>query len=196
MAVLGRQDIEQATLPLGRRVPRGTTRWYLATCPEGHEQSMCDILLRAVSKELLEDAFVLRRERVGKFKGVWVTDIKDLFKGYAIVVTRDVLGLSKAMGKLTFPVSLVGSAESGYAPVARDVQRFVESVMDERHVICMSRGEIVSDALHVLEGPLVGEEERVVKVVRKKAFAMVRVSESRGNDMFMLTMPLAILARR
>lgn len=196
MAVLERQDIGQTALPLGRKVPRGNLRWYLATCPEGSEQSTCNKLLRAVSREFLEDAFVLCRERTGKFKGVWVTDVVNMFKGYFVVVTRDVLGLAKAVGRLTFPVHLAGSAQSGYAPVGRDTQSFLESTMDERHVVCMSQGEFVSDALHVTGGPLVGQESRVVKVVRKKAFAQVRVGGGRGEDATLLTMPLAILARR
>lgn len=199
MAVLEQQDIRRDTLPalpLGRKVPRGSVRWYLASCPVDYEQSICDILLRAIPRNLLEDAFVLRRERVRKYKGVWVTNVRDLFKGYLIVVTRDVLALNKAMQRLTFPVSLVGPAEGGFAPVTRDVQAFIESVTDDRHVICMSKGEIVHDALRVLEGPLVGEEERVVKIVRKKAFAIVRAGEKKGDDAFLLTMPLAVLARR
>lgn len=137
MASVG-QTYERASegLPLGRRSPRGQLRWYLVRCHEGREQDTCAKVRQIVPAELLQDAFVPRKERQRKYHGQWQTD-----------------------------------------------------------AVRLSWGEVVEDKLHVQGGPLVGKEDRVARFVRRKSFASVRVGEGDGAAA-MLTMPLAIVARR
>lgn len=182
-------------LPFGRRVPRGRLRWYLVACPMGKEQRTCDMVRKIVPQNVLEDAFVPRKERQIKFRGAWKTDVVDFFDGYFISVTRDAPALSQAFAKLSFPVHMVGAVGRGYQPISEDAQRLLEQTMDAHHVVRLSRGEVVSDALHVQDGPLVGKEERISKFIRRKAYAFVRVGE-RDGAYAMLNMPLAILARK
>lgn len=182
-------------LPLGRRVPRGRSRWYLVACPEGHELQTCAMVKRIVPAELLEDAFVPLKERQGKYQGEWRRDVIVFFQGYFIVVTKDAARLSKALDKLTFPAHMVGSVGQSYQPISEDAQHLLEQMMDQSHVVRLSWGEVVSGALHVQEGPLAGKEDRVERFVRRKCFAFVRVGES-DNAAFTLRIPLAILARR
>lgn len=183
-----------AALPLGRRSPRGHLRWYLAACPQGREASTCQKVRQIIPQDLLEDAFVPRIERAQKSGGQWKTLVKDLFKGYFIVATKDAVQLSRALEKLTFPVQLAGVVGRGYAPIDKSAQEFLTSCMDKSHVIRSSEGEIVSDQLHVLWGPLKGQESRVARVARHKRLASVRVGGSESG--FTLAMPLEIPVRR
>lgn len=184
-----------ASLPLGRRSPRGKLRWYLVSCPEGKEASTCEKVKQIVPQEILEDAFVLRKENQFKRHGEWKTEMVNFFKGYFVVVTKDAPVLSRALEKLTFPVHMVGAVGRGYQPISEDAQKLLEQTMDKSHVVRLSWGEIVSDALQVQGGPLKGLEDRIAKFVRRKSFAFVRVGEGDGATAT-LTMPLAILTRR
>lgn len=186
----------QVALPLGRKVPRGRLRWYLAACPVGREEATCRLVKKAVSNELLQDAFVPRREWMKKFHGTWVVQKRDLFTGYFIVVTDDAKELSSAFSKLSFPVYMSGAVGRGFAPIDKDVQAFLELCMDEDHIIRKSEAEIVSDELHVLWGPLKGHESRVLSYNRSHLFARVRMGSGRGSDDFTLAFPLAIPVRR
>lgn len=186
---------EQVLLPLGRKVPRGRSRWYMAACPVGSEQSTCDKLRACVSADVLYDAFVPRAERIGKFSGVWVTRVVDLFRGYFVVVSSDSYGLAKQLGRLTFPVWLCGAVGRGFAPIDREAQTFLEQSMDMDHVVRCSEAVIVGDELRVYDGPLVGQEARITKLDRQKSFARVRVGGV-ADKPFTLSLPLAVPVRR
>lgn len=192
--MLGRQRGTSPSLPLGRRSPRGRLRWYLVACPEGHEQDSCDRVRAIVPTDLLEDAFVPRAERWGKFAAGWSVRTVELFKGYFVVATKDATGLSRALERLTFPVRMAGAVGRGYAPIATEAQEFLSSSMDDSHVIRTSEAEIVAGKLRVYEGPLVGQERRVAKVNRHKRLASVRVC-GEGDD-FSVLLPLGVPVRR
>jgi transcriptional antiterminator NusG len=164
-------------------------------CPEGKEAATCTKVRQIISPEILEDAFVPRKENQFKRHGVWKTEVIDFFKGYFVVATKDAPALSRALSRLTFPVHMVGAMGHGYRPLSEDAQRLLEQTMDKKHVVRLSWGEIVSDNLRVQGGPLVGKEDRVAKFNRRRAWAYVRVGEGDGASST-LSLPLAILARR
>jgi len=145
---------------------------------------------RIVSPDVLQDAFVPRAERVKKYSGTWVKVVREIFPGYFVSVTSDVLALSKALSNLSFPAYLVGPVGHGWAPVDEDVRAFLESCMDGERVIRASEGEIRGGQLTVLHGPLYGNESRVARINRGKCFAQVRVGSDRTG--FTLPMPLSV----
>ena len=195
MPATAEQTTEAFALPLGRRTPRGRLRWYLVACTEGKEDLTCRKVRQIIPADILDDAFVPRKENQFKRHGEWKTEVIAFFKGYFIVATKDAPALSRALARLTFPAHMVGPVGRGYQPISEDAQRLLEQTMDKSHVVRLSWGEIVSDDLHVQRGPLVGKEDRVTRFNRRRAWAFVRVSEGDGASAT-LSMPLAILARR
>ena len=193
--IAGMTGTDAVVLPFGRRTPRGRSRWYLVACPEDRVAATCAKVRQIVPSDVLEDAFVPRKEKQIKRQGQWHIEVVDFFKGYFIVVSKDAPALSRALSHLSFPVQMVGAVGRGYQPVSEDAQRLLSETMDPSHVVRLSSGEIVSDVLHVQRGPLVGREGRVAKIDRRKAWANVRVSETDGGAAT-LNMPLAIVARR
>lgn len=183
-----------ASVALGRRSPRGTLRWYLVHVPEGREQSTCKKVRSIIPEDILEEAFVPRKEHWFKHGSEWTLRKVPLFKGYFVAVTKDAPALSRALSKLSFPVQLAGAMDRGYMPLAYGVQEFLSASMDEDHVIRNSTGEIVNDCLHVLKGPLAGQESRVRRVNRHMRRATVRVCD--GSDDFLEVLPLAVPVRR
>lgn len=179
-----------AGLPAGRRTPRGRTRWYLVQTPAGMERSTCDKLRKIIPENLLSDAFVLCKERWVKRAGVWRIETVQMYQEYFFAETSDVQGLNSALQKLSFHVDLVGARERACMPLADDAREFFEQVADARHLIRNSVGVIEDGVLHVQEGPLVGQEQRVVKIDRHKRRCWVSVGEP-GNG-FLETLPLDV----
>ena len=167
-------------LPLGRRTPKGRERWYLLRVPEGRERALCEELKRLVPYELLSDAFALRKERWFKRAGEWSLAPVDMYRGYAFAVSPDAAGLSKALSKLTLPVSLVGTETHSWAPLSDEAAAWYESVTDSQHVIRSSTAVIEGGVLRVVDGPLMGQEPRISKVDRHRRRCQVRVVSGEG----------------
>ena len=190
-AVSGRRGVRLADgLPRGRRSPRGRLRWYLIQVPEGRERSLCGDVLRLVPRDVLNDAFVIMRERWMKRSGEWFTQECVMYPGFIFAVTGDVVALSKALGTLTLPVRPAAADERSWAPLADEARDWLAAAMDERHVIRSSTAVIADGALHVEEGPLVGQEDRLSGLNRHKRFCRVRVADADGG--FVESVPLSV----
>ena len=167
-------------LPIGRRSPRGKKRWYLVHAP-GREQATCDKVKKIISPDILEDAFVMRRERVKKYHGEWLTSTTLMYPEYFIVVTRDVNALDKELSKLSFPAHICKGDNRFYAPLAEEAQAWYEQMMDDSHVIRSSTAVIIDGVLQIQKGPMVGQEARVTKIMRQKSVCKVAVGEGGGG---------------
>ena len=178
-----------AGMPVGRRTPRGKRRWYLVHAP-GREQATCDKVRKLIPHELLEDAFVMRRERVKKYHGEWVTSTTLMYPEYFFVVTRDVNALDKALSKLSFPARVCKGENRFYAPLSSEAQAWYEQMMDATHTIRTSTAVIVDGELQIQEGPMVGQEARVTRIMRQKSVCTVAVGE--GGSAFTECVPFVV----
>lgn len=169
-----------AGMPVGRRTPRGKRRWYLVHAP-GREDRICAKVKKLIDPKLLEDAFVMRRERVKKMHGEWITFTVQMYPDYFFVVTKDVAALDKELSKLSFPASIAKGDSRFYAPMAVEAQAWYERMMDDEHVIRTSTAMIVDGELHIQDGPMVGQEARVTKIIRHKSICTVAVDENGGG---------------
>lgn len=180
--------------PPGRRSPRGKLRWYLAQVPRGREQTTCDKVRSIVSHDVLDDAFVMRKERWRKAAGVWRLDPIPMYEEYFFVTTRDVAALDAELAKLSFSVRVAGSDEHAYIPLDADAQMWFERMMDDEHVLRNSTGVIIDGELHVKEGPLAGQELQVSKIDRHKRRCTVRVcgGNAEGEGAYTEQMPMEV----
>lgn len=179
-----------AAFPLGRRTPKGRLRWYVLRVPQGREDGVCASLKRLVPHDLLEDAFVPRRERWMKRGGVWFLEPVSLYAGYAFALSRDAGALAKVLSRLSVPVELVGTEERAWAPLDDRAAAWLAGAMDAQHVIRSSTAVIVDGELHVQEGPLVGQEARVRKVDRHRRRCQVAVCDGDGG--FTVSVPIDV----
>lgn len=177
-------------LPCGRRSPRGKLRWYLVHVPEGRESSTCEKVRRIMPPDLLEDAFVMYKERWFKRDGAWSLQPVQMYREYFFVATRDAEALDSELSRLTFPARVCGADGHAYVPLDTKVQRWFEDAMDADHVLRNSVAVIVDGELRVQEGPLVGQESRVTKVDRHRRRCMVSVCEAGGG--FAEQMPIDV----
>ena len=189
MAAATLQRDALAGMPVGRRTPRGKRRWYLVHAP-GREQSTCDKVKKLISPDLLEDAFVMRRERVQKHRGEWETSTKPMFPEYFFVVTRDVNALDEELSKLSFPARICKGENRFYAPMAEEAQAWYERMMDATHTIRTSTAVIVDGELQIQKGPMVGQEACVTRILRQKSLCTVAVFD--GGAGFTECVPLVV----
>ena len=183
------QSVTLQGIPLGRRTPRGKRRWYVVHAP-GCEQATCNKLKQLLPKNLLEDAFVLKKEYVRKRHGVWETLTFPLYNDYVFVVTRDVHALDKALAKLPINVRISKDNNNFYMPLAEEVQAWFEQMMDASHTIRTSTAYITNGELQITDGPLKGQEAAVTKVTRKRCTCDVAVFDGVGD--FNVSVPLVI----
>lgn len=179
-----------AGLPVGHRVPRGSARWYLVHTPAGMESSTAQKLKQIIPNSLLNDAFVLAKQRWVKRAGEWRLETVQMYPEYFFVKTSDVQSLNSALQKLSFHVELVGARERACMPLAEEVRSFFEQVAGPSHVIQNSVAALETGELRVLSGPLVGQEQRVVKLDRHKRRCWVSVGEPGCG--FLETLPLEV----
>lgn len=168
-------------LPAGRKTPRGKTRWYLVLAPRGREVPTCERLKSVLPNNLVTDAFVMRKERWSKRRGVWSLGLVQMYPGYLFVATPDVIALDKALKKSGIPCSLANSFGRGFMPLAKEAQAWFNAAMDEAHVLRGSKANIIEGELQVYEGPLKGQESRVRKIDRRKRTCLVGVVDADGG---------------
>lgn len=167
--------------PAGRRVPKGTLRWYPVRVPEGREAAAAERLRKLASAGALDDAVVVSRERWFKRAGAWSVQTQPLYRGYVFVVSRDAAALGRELDRL----GLRGDArqEGGRpVPLADDVRQWIAASMDGAGVLRASEGVIEGGCLRVTKGPLAGQEARVAKVDRHRRVCEVRVGREGGRD--------------
>lgn len=165
-----------AGVPVGRRSPRGRRRWYLVHAP-GREQATCDKVRRLMPSDLLDDAFVMRKERWRKYHGEWRLYPVPMYQEYFFVVTKDALALDRELAKLTFPARIAKTDGRHLAPLSASAQEWYEGALDGQRVIRSSTAVIEGGVLRVRSGPLVGQEDRVVKVDRHRRLCFVDVGD-------------------
>lgn len=178
-----------ATMPVGRRSPRGRVRWYPVWAP-GREQATCQKLKSILPEDILADAFVLRREQWHKRRGAWELRTVPVWEGYLFVSTADAAALDRAMSRLSFPARIAGGADGRFAPLDPSAQAWYEAACDSSRVIRTSTAAIVGGELRVQDGPLVGQEPRVERIDRHKSVCWVRVGE--GQRSFRERAPLVV----
>lgn len=169
-----------APFPAGRRVPKGTLRWYPVRVPEGREAAAAERLRKLASAGALDDAVVVSRERWFKRAGAWSVQTQPLYRGYVFAVSRDAAALGRELDRL----GLRGGArqEGGRpAPLADDVRQWIAASMDGAGVLRASEGVIEGGNLRVTKGPLAGQEARVAKVDRHRRVCEVRVGREGGR---------------
>lgn len=63
-------------------------------------------------------------------------------------------------------------------PIPDELSALLNEISDTQHHIQMSKGVIKGGLAHVTEGPLIGQDNRIVRIDRHKRLAWLRVSEN------------------
>ncbi len=66
--------------------------------------------------------------------------------------------------------------------IPEELSELLDGLCDKDHHISMSKGIIRNGLAHVTEGPLIGYDNRIVRVDRHKRLAWMKVSENAARD--------------
>ena len=179
-----------SVIPMGRRTPKGALRWYALSVPEGREAETCRIVRACVPASILKDIFCMGKERWLKRQGTWFTTVAPAYKGYAFALTDDAAALYKELSHLTVPVTLVGGEGRRWMPLSPEAEEWYARMMDGAHVLRSSTGELVDGRLHVVSGPLMGQEVHIRDLDRHHRRCMVDIPGTDGG--FSELMPIAV----
>ena len=146
------------------RAARGTASrrggWCAVRVRTGREAATAEALRRALPSNVLTDAFVPRKERWFKRNGAWSLRTVPMYPGYFVAVTKDAETFARAAWKASLKVEPTGHLDGE--------RRWIESNEDGGHIVRGSDGVIENGKLRVVAGPLVGQEDRILKVDRHK----------------------------
>ena len=158
------------------------THWCAVRAPEGSEGSLAACLKAVLSPSVLDDAFVISRERWTRRAGAWQLNCVKMYPGYVWLASRDLAGLTRALRVLSFPVRLAGGPGiQGVAALEGEAQAWYAGHLDAAHTVRASVAVLDGDGIHVTQGPLVGCEASIVDYNRHKRTCYVRISQDEGG---------------
>lgn len=147
---------------------------------KGNELQVVNQLGSLLPSAFETEIFVPRFVQSRRYEGAWHFEEKILFPGWVFLTEEalEVLLEKKNDIELFF---LTGAVESIFLPVFEEEATFLDGMMDQNHIIGMSRGYIQGNDLIVEEGPLIGKNRLIRKIDRHKRYAYLDVRIS-GNE--------------
>lgn len=149
--------------------------WYVLYVMGGKEEKICELLNR------MEDirAFTPWKEVVHRKKGVRTVVKRPLFPSYIFLeTTMEAVAFHQAFYEWKEKVSGILKElkyEDDISALHQEEQAYLEGLMDEEHVVRVSKGEIHNGSVMITEGPLQGYESNIIKIDRHKRRALLDV---------------------
>lgn len=154
--------------------------WYVLQCRSGQEEEILVSCRQHLSKEALEEAFIFRCQRLWRLDGVWKPVIKEMFPGYVFLQSSNPKALSKELE--SYRKFLRVLEENGYLiSVYEEEEEYLRKLCGDNHFMGLSYGfkDQEEGDLHMIRGPLCGQEERIVKINWHKRFAILELPVAR-----------------
>lgn len=125
-----------------------------------------------MTKEALEDAFVLTYDRMRRYGGTWHTERQLLFPHYLFLESRNEKQLMEELKGYSNVISVFEN-DGKLVKVEPEEEKLLRTFCGECHHSRMSRGYIRDGQTIVTEGPLQGRENLIRKIDRHKRIARV-----------------------
>ena len=151
--------------------------WYVVQALGNEDiEKVCDKCRTAMPEEVVKELFIPKYICLKHFKKEWHEKLLPLFPDYFFLDTEqpeEVQERLKPLSRIMKPVC-VGK---DFVPVYPEEQRFLEELMDERHVIQKSTGNLIDGQFEIYEGPLQDEKKYMLikKVDRHRRLANLEV---------------------
>ena len=134
----------------------------------GKEEEMKTIIESKLHRDLYEDCFYIRRERIWCLEGQKICHVETMFPGYLFVTTKDPEALYWELKHIPGLTKLLRAEEDVFLAVSSEEQEFLENLIDgdKEKIVRLSDVEL-DDEKKILsaEGPL---KHYVGNIVKKK----------------------------
>ena len=139
------------------------------------------LMRRFVEDDLYDEAFVPRFEKKIARHGVWHLVSETLLPGYLFVSTEDIDALSAALKGVPAYTHILAN-EDGFQRMPRDdADWLTRCAGPSSWTIGFSEGAIENGVLHVRRGPLVGREDDIERIDRRKRLAWLSLHLHEGT---------------
>ncbi|MCD7825540.1 MAG: hypothetical protein LUH14_06235 [Clostridiaceae bacterium] len=122
------------------------------------------------------EIFRLTANRVRRFHGEEHIETVILYPGYIFLECDE-----QHIGKELATLHQIRTRFITYS-LSDEATHFLLTISGDRHHIYMSRGIVRNGRAHVTEGPLVGYDDRIVKIDRHKRLAWVKIVDKEKVD--------------
>ena len=153
--------------------------WYVLKCMGGTEEKLVNRIENKADRSRYEHCWIPTRTERRKYRGKIVDVRMKLFTGYVFISTKDIDGLFLDFrSKLDFLKVLKN--DDTFCPLGESDVEVIKHLTGWKpdkpsNNVEMSVGVIIDGVLKVLDGPLSGMEEYVVKIDRTKKKAWLEM---------------------
>lgn len=159
--------------------------WYVMQVRTGTEENICCQCSKLISGEILEGCFIPHYEAKKRYEGTWHTQEKVLFPGYVFMITDTVEKLFFDLKRVIGMTKIIGTGGE-IVPISDQEREWLLKIGGQEQNVLMSKGVIENGKVRIIEGPLAGLENKIIKIDRHKRKALLQV------EMFGRTMEIQV----
>jgi transcriptional antiterminator NusG len=153
---------------------REGTMWYVAQVQSGKELQTKDLCNQLIGKDLLIECFVPMYERLKCYSGKWQKKLEVLFPAYIFIQTNNINLLFHALKSIPKLTKILGM-DYNFIPIDKSEEEFLAKFFNQNYIIEMSKGFIVGENVHILEGPMINFKGKIKKIDRHKRTAYIEI---------------------
>lgn len=168
---------EKIMSPMAKPCKNPEINWYVIYTKSGKEEIVLNYF--SILTKSYQELFLLWYEHAWREGGVWCKKEKIVYPGYIFVVATEsqIMRLQFEIKKIPELTKILKDVSGKAIPLWPDEVAFLEKsskkIQDGKRVIEMSHGSIHGKKLNIIDGPLVGQENRIKKIDRHKRIAYI-----------------------
>jgi len=148
--------------------------WYAVQVMTGKEEETSIACRRVLNREVLNDCFTPKYERMKRYHGQWHREEKPMFPGYLFFITDQIEEIHYEQKRLPQLTKILGIGAE-FIPLSDKEVEMLSKIEDERHLVKMSEGYIVGDQVIITSGPMQDMGGKIKKIDRHKRIATIQM---------------------
>jgi len=148
--------------------------WYAVQVMTGKEEETSIACKRVLDREVLNDCFTPKYERMKRYHGQWHREERPMFPGYLFFITDQIEEIHYEQKRLPQLTKILGTGTE-FIPLSDREVEMLSKIEDERHLVKMSEGYIVGDRVIITSGPMQDMGGKIKKIDRHKRIATIQM---------------------
>ena len=155
--------------------------WYVIWSLTGREEELIDRIRELVPANYYSQVWTPYRIKLKRHEGIYEKISLKMFPGYVFIDTECPQDIHSLIRKEPDYISFL-KTDDKYVPVSDSERDIIAFFTGESGTAGVSLGIIRDGTTHIIEGPLVGLEDKIIHIDRHKRTAKVRLKGFLGED--------------
>ncbi|MCR5796739.1 MAG: antiterminator LoaP [Eubacterium sp.] len=155
--------------------------WYVIWTLTGHEKELIDIINEKVPKDMYIRAWSPVKEELRKYQGEETSVQLMLFPGYVFIDTTQPKEVHELLYRNKNYIGFL-KCDDEFISVSEGEKQIISHFMGESDCASASLGVMENGTVLIIDGPLKGMEDKIVKIDRHKKKAWVLIPNLLGQD--------------